>query len=447
MLNRKILILTRLHTLLLTRNGGGAALILLSIASVLLIFFISGTQTGLENDLMIRSRYAVWIATFVIGAGMVYLAVLLFSADLSGQQFHAVDATPVRRCDIWFGRLYALWIYGSAAFFCGLITLAVAGFLYAGHYPKTEQRALLHKMSTASIAMDPILPDYAYEVQTEMKRLEQEQLIPSNAHIEEIRDDVMLKVRAKSEDLSPNAIIGWQYPVKGYDFTSQTFLKIAFTAPDRLRQERGIVSIHTENGSLLFESSITAYPYSGVILPVPPEKIPSETEQVEIRFKGLDNQVLSFSSPYHIQLIHQTGSGLENLFIYILLNELWLLSVSALAVGFAGAFSFPTALFGAQLIFTMGFASLFFVSVADHWAAYFGKEIHEHLWINFLYGAGFMLAPFSPPPILENVTAFQMIRTPMIFNWLTGSLCVLIFLSVWGPFLLKRREISLEGNE
>lgn len=441
--NNRIVLVARNTFRLLRRGHILNGMTLLSALAGGVVFWFTGAGDTFADALPMKIRYGVLAATAVLGAITVYTAAQTTAADLTGREFHAMTSAPVSRVHLWLGRLLGFWVATVCAF---TITLAVFGIL--GAFSATEDTdALSNIFAPPSVEIDPDLPDFNAAAEKEYAQLEERERVADETERGKIIFSLRQKIRSAYEHVGTDNMNAWIYPLESYDGTQPLQILFSCTGAERYRLDTGMVVVNTLNGGRLWEGTLSFYPYVQTkTLEIPATRIPAGTDAIEVQFYGINNQPLMFEESNHIRLAYIKGTWANNIIIFYGLHLLWLLGITALALGLVAGLSFHTAVFASLLLFFTAFCTPYFQGVADEWARALNNTAFDNLQIDAIRLIANLISAFAPPPITTEFSEGSAIQPKNYATWLMYFSILFGFFLIVGGLAIRRRELSREGE-
>ena len=213
---RQLLAIASLTFRLPFRRAGGYLLLLTTVATSVLTFMVCRSDGKLVNELMLRSRYGLYVGVTTLSLIVLFMACTSLRGDLEARRLHLLTSYPVPRAMIFMGKWLGLYAFSFLGLLlvCGSILTCAVWLWRAEPDPAIRQAA---KTEVLTVRRE-VLPDLNYlrlrlrrEVDEEITAMREAKQYPTGIDEGQLRTVLYQQAYRHWQVLTPDGTMTWLF--------------------------------------------------------------------------------------------------------------------------------------------------------------------------------------------------------------------------------------------
>ncbi len=367
---KQLLTVAKLTFQLPFRTKGGWFIYFLVSAVALFMFSVSRSDGVLINELQLRIRFSLVLASAVLSLVLLWYACVSMRGDIDAKRTHLLTSYPIHRALIYLGKWLGLLAFAFFGFLLVCAVVATSSLVMVWHTCDADQVTQVKKdYWRLARVLHPHIPDAAAiaeerydELRKSGKLPEEWRQVSRDKAVKLLREDTV----RRQQLVKKNGRRSWPFQVGRLpDDVDTIVLEYRFYSHDR-QPVKGTWGVYDENLQRLYQQDVYVRPFQTHQLLVPTTAIPQSGEMF-VQFNGRNNPPLIFYNKTGLRLLYREGTLLSNLPRYLLIMFGHFGLVIAVGLTIASAFTLSVASFVSMVLYLVAFSSSFFVRAVERY--------------------------------------------------------------------------------
>lgn len=350
---------------LIFRRGGGLAVLVILALAAGSAFAVCQSDGKLVNELMIRSRYALFFSITLLSLIMLWLGCLSMRSDFDAKRLHTLTSYPLPRRCIFLGKWLGLFAFAACGLATCLLTTALAVWLYAANHrslddPQANASRLWRMETERTQDLAWVKAAATREAEGRLRQMKEAGPLPPATRENDLIRQYEQEYYRQWQTMSANGTRTFRFSLGQIPRHRESFrLFFRFYANDREKPVALQWGISAPHHPHLFTRRVESTAFANNTLEVPLNVIPPDGNFYVV-VQGIDNPELVL--PHNgVRVFYDAGSLSANLFLrFIPLLLAHLAVVIAVGLTIATAFTMSVASFTSMVLYFMALGSPFF---------------------------------------------------------------------------------------
>jgi hypothetical protein len=403
---RKISAIARLTLRVLFRSGGGGALLLLTAVLMCFIYFVSSADGALQNELALRTRYALYFGNTVFSLALLWLACVSMRGDIDSKRMHLLTSYPLERVRIYVGKWLGLAVYGMIGVAVMLGTVNRLNWWTIWRWQDADEKAQVQAdRGRVEREVHADAPDVSAQVAAAFQKMVDDGVdLGTPGEQEDLRQTLMHEARMRQQLIPSNGGRRWSFNMGTVPLRRETIrMQFRFYAQQDDQKMQGTFRFSSLSDPDRYETRVTFYPRHMQSIDVPISVVPDDGP-LTVEFIGDGTPSLMAYQDTGVRLYYEDRGYASNMANYAGIMMAHYAALVAVGLTISTLFTLSIATFVSTVLYLLAVTGDFFQRFLNEELGLGEPGPFEEVIRRFIQFGLFFTTGLEQPDVIENLS-------------------------------------------